>query len=204
MSNIAAAINDAHANVEKAKLQGTKYAIECGRLLTEAKSTLKHGEWDGWVKAHCHFSARTAQLYMKVAKHVGDDKEKAQRVADLSLRDVAAELARPRVSIAAKAEAYDLLAKFYGADGASKIRFAMHLLDRGEIDPKAYRAMVKAAGLKPELAAQQAALVLFKHIPVDRHAYLVSQLSLTGVPDLLDACTALMSSNDLNAQTRVF
>ncbi|MER8745838.1 DUF3102 domain-containing protein [Mesorhizobium sp. M1004] len=88
-SNIAVAINAAHASVEQAKREGVRHVIECGRLLQQAKTTQPHGQWDAWVSDNCSFSMRTAQLYMKVAKHVGDDPAKAQRVADLNLRVLA-------------------------------------------------------------------------------------------------------------------
>lgn len=39
-SNIASAINAAHAGVEAAKREGARYAVECGRLLVQA-STLR-------------------------------------------------------------------------------------------------------------------------------------------------------------------
>src|SRR5688500_15552821 len=96
-SNIAAAINAAHASVEQAKRDGVKHAIECGRLLSEAKATVAHGEWNAWVAGNCTFSMRTAQLYMKVAAYVGTDPAKAQRVADLSLRDIARLISRPTI-----------------------------------------------------------------------------------------------------------
>ncbi|MCJ2144715.1 hypothetical protein [Methylobacterium sp. E-066] len=45
-SNIAGAINAAHAGVEAAKREGARYAVECGRLLDQAKETGPHGGWD--------------------------------------------------------------------------------------------------------------------------------------------------------------
>ncbi len=86
-SNIAALINAEHAKVEAAKRSGVKHAMECGRLLSEARETTAHGEWDAWVRAHCSFSMRTAQLYVRVHKHLVDDPSNAQRVAGLSLRE---------------------------------------------------------------------------------------------------------------------
>ena len=54
-SNIAAAINAAHASVEQAKREGVRHAIECGRLLHEAKATVTHGQWDAWVRSSVRF-----------------------------------------------------------------------------------------------------------------------------------------------------
>jgi hypothetical protein len=86
-SNIATAINAAHAGLEAAKSEAVQCAAECGKLLAEAKATVPHGKWDTWVKEHCAFSPRTAQLYMRLARFLeGASPAEAQRVADLSLR----------------------------------------------------------------------------------------------------------------------
>ena len=95
-SNIASAINAAHAGVEAAKREGARYAVECGRLLAQAKETVPHGGWDGWLRLNTAVSPRTAQLYMRIARHVGIDPAKAQRVAGLSVREAAAEAAGPK------------------------------------------------------------------------------------------------------------
>jgi hypothetical protein len=47
------------------------HAIEYGRLLSEAKATVQHGQWDNWIRVNCSFAARTAQLYMRAHKHLG-------------------------------------------------------------------------------------------------------------------------------------
>ncbi|MGN7126316.1 DUF3102 domain-containing protein [Methylorubrum thiocyanatum] len=95
-SNIASAINAAHAGVEAAKREGARYAVECGRLLAQAKETVPHGGWDAWLRQNTALSPRTAQLYMRIARHVEGDPIKAQRVAGLSVREAAAETAKPR------------------------------------------------------------------------------------------------------------
>ena len=117
MSNIAGAINAAHEAVETAKRQVAASARECGRLLAEAKETVAHGGWDAWVQEHCRFSMRTAQLYMRIYRETKDDDAKAQRVADLSIREIARELATPRApqqseELSSKGEAEDRLADF--------------------------------------------------------------------------------------------
>lgn len=118
MSNIAGAINAAHEAVESAKRQVAASARECGRLLAEAKETVAHGGWDAWVQEHCRFSLRTAQLYMRIYRETKDDDAKAQRVADLSIREIARELATPRKPIkpeetTSKGEAEDRLAEIF-------------------------------------------------------------------------------------------
>jgi N6-adenosine-specific RNA methylase IME4 len=39
--------------------------LEIGRLLTEAKEALPHGEFEGWVESECRFSTRTARALMQ-------------------------------------------------------------------------------------------------------------------------------------------
>jgi len=101
-SNIAGAINAAHAGVEAAKREGARYAVECGRLLAQAKETTPHGGWDAWLRLNTTVSPRTAQLYMRIARHVEGDSAKAQRVADLSVREAAAEATGPKRAAAAR------------------------------------------------------------------------------------------------------
>ncbi len=92
-SNIAGAINAAHNKVETANLDSIRYATEAGRLLIQAKATVAHGAWIDWVKTNCSFSARTAQLYMRVADYLADDDPaKTQRVAHLGLGELDREL----------------------------------------------------------------------------------------------------------------
>lgn len=95
-SNIAGAINAAHAGVEAAKREGACHAVECGRLLAQAKDTVPHGGWDAWLRLNTTVSPRTAQLYMRIARHVEGDPAKAQRVAGLSVRAAAAEATGPQ------------------------------------------------------------------------------------------------------------
>jgi hypothetical protein len=65
----------------------TMKAIEAGKLLQEAKRAVPHGEWLPWLKANCALSARSAQGYMRLAERFGNlPPEKAQRVAEMSLR----------------------------------------------------------------------------------------------------------------------
>jgi hypothetical protein len=86
-SNIASAINAAHADVEAAKREGARYAVECGRLLAQAKEPVPHGGWDAWLRPNTTVSPRTAQLYRRLARHVEGDPAKTQCVAGLSVRE---------------------------------------------------------------------------------------------------------------------
>jgi hypothetical protein len=85
LDQLAAEIKREHEAAEYSVRESLKHARLAGVKLLEVKSRLFHGEFGPWVKTHCGFSHRTANLYMKVAerwKTLGD----SQRVANLSLR----------------------------------------------------------------------------------------------------------------------
>jgi hypothetical protein len=82
-TDLITAINAEHRHVLAAIASGTAHAIKAGELLTQAKQSLVHGEWEDWVKDNLDFSARTARLYMQLYRL----DPKRQRVADLPLRD---------------------------------------------------------------------------------------------------------------------
>ena len=69
LSDIAKQIKAAHDDVVRLLHKTFTRAIEAGELLLEAKSLLDHGEWLPWVEANCEINIRTAQVYMRIAKH---------------------------------------------------------------------------------------------------------------------------------------
>ena len=85
---LAAKIRTEHGAVRDAAETATQHAIRCGKLLAEAKNELVHGQWLPWLRDHCNLSERTAQAYMRLARKHGEfDEGKAQRVADLPVRE---------------------------------------------------------------------------------------------------------------------
>ena len=48
-----------------------EHAVECGRLLIEAKAQIGHGGWLAWVEEHLTFGARQATKYMRLQRHRG-------------------------------------------------------------------------------------------------------------------------------------
>jgi hypothetical protein len=68
LADLAARINAAHEAAETAYQDAVAHAMSCGDLLIEAKSKFKHGGWSTWLKQNCEVSARTATLYMRLAK----------------------------------------------------------------------------------------------------------------------------------------
>jgi hypothetical protein len=91
--DLAARIRAEHAAVAEAFKDSLKHAIAAGELLVEAKEKLQHGQWLPWLREHCTISERTAQLYMRAAKHRGELEANTQGVADLTLSEAAALLA---------------------------------------------------------------------------------------------------------------
>lgn len=90
-------INDAHRACEAAARSAVEHALRAGELLERAKAGVAHGFWGMWIQDNCEFSERTAQVYMRVARELPKlDDAKAQRVADLPLREVAKLLSAPK------------------------------------------------------------------------------------------------------------
>jgi Protein of unknown function (DUF3102) len=81
---LAARIRAEHKAASKALKASVVHAIKAGELLLEAKRTVAHGEWLGWLQANCEIPERTAQAYMRLARL---PIEKRNAVADLPLRD---------------------------------------------------------------------------------------------------------------------
>lgn len=52
--------------------------LQLGRVLTEAKPLVKHGEWEAWVKENAKMSERTAEDYMKAYAEFGLDSKVAE------------------------------------------------------------------------------------------------------------------------------
>ena len=103
LRHLAAAINREHAAAIEAARTAVEHAVRCGQLLIKAKSDLGHGEWLPWLKGNCSaISERTAQAYMRLAREIPRlDPAKAQRVADLPLRQALAAVADERLSLPA-------------------------------------------------------------------------------------------------------
>lgn len=59
-------INALHNELTAIAHKGINVAIEIGRLLSEKKAELSHGEFGVWVKRNLVFTDRTARNYMKL------------------------------------------------------------------------------------------------------------------------------------------
>jgi Protein of unknown function (DUF3102) len=91
LADLAMRIRAAHTEVVASTKNVIQRALACGELLNEAKAKkTKHGEWLPWLRANCpDISERTAQVYMKLARHKAQVEAmlqtKSADVADLTL-----------------------------------------------------------------------------------------------------------------------
>jgi hypothetical protein len=86
LADLAARINAEHEAVTRYLRHGLESALAAGELLLEAKAQLKHGGWLPWLSAHCEIPERTAQLYMKLARHAVE----IRKTADLTINGAVA------------------------------------------------------------------------------------------------------------------
>lgn len=103
---LTAAIRHEHEAASAAAGAALGHALEAGRLLAEARPTIPHGAWESYVRESCGIAPRTASLYLRLHRH-RDRLPNRQHVADLSVRQAARLLERPRVKaepVAAAAE----------------------------------------------------------------------------------------------------
>lgn len=97
-----------------------KHACEAGERLIQAKAMLPHGQWLPWLEANCEVSERSAQAYMRVARELPKlEGSKAQRVADLPLREAVRLLANEPED-RARSEAGDGVAALIGGSWESE------------------------------------------------------------------------------------
>jgi hypothetical protein len=82
LAELAGLIKSAHSDALQAAKRTADRALEAGHLLLEAKVSVGHGRWSGWLQENIGFSERTAQRYMRLAK----SGLKSATVADLGIR----------------------------------------------------------------------------------------------------------------------
>jgi len=83
---LAASIKTEHDECLAAMRQSLSHALAAGDMLMEAKSLVEHGEWLPWLAENCPIPKRTAQLYMRLAKHRELIEAKSADVAHLALQ----------------------------------------------------------------------------------------------------------------------
>jgi hypothetical protein len=85
LSDLAPRIREAHQAAEANRQLAVASAIMVGQLLEEVRDQVPHGEWLSWLERNTGLSERTAQRYLRYAKHADDLKDAA--VIDLSIRN---------------------------------------------------------------------------------------------------------------------
>ena len=141
MISLAVEINRAHAGVQRCVAQGLEHARRAGELLAEAKAALPHGDWLPWLAEHCDMPERTAQAYLRVAAHWPTLEAKAQRVADLPLRQALALLAEPPspaeadAAVSSKAHVSRATGQFEWYTPVEYIETARRVLGTIDLDP---------------------------------------------------------------------
>jgi hypothetical protein len=89
LTDLAHRINETHHLAMRHADEAVAQAIACGKMLLEAKSTVPHGQWLPWLRQNVTFGERSAQGYMRLARHKPD-------VAHANIRDALKALATPR------------------------------------------------------------------------------------------------------------
>ncbi len=97
LTQLAEQITCEHALAREAARSALEHARVAGELLLQAKEQVAHGEWLPWLGTNFEFSERTAQGYMRLSRQWPELEAKAQRVADLSVREALHLLAEPSV-----------------------------------------------------------------------------------------------------------
>ena len=86
LDSLARNINLAHKAASELAESAIEAAYEAGRLLSEAKSRVNHGQWLPWLKANCpKIAERTASQYMRVSRNWETIKLKSAGYADLTI-----------------------------------------------------------------------------------------------------------------------
>lgn len=69
LGGLTAAIRKGHGEVERNALNIVGWAIQTGKALRAAKQQVRHGHFEDYVAVECRIAMRTAQNYMKLARH---------------------------------------------------------------------------------------------------------------------------------------
>jgi hypothetical protein len=94
LPDVAQAIDREHRAAHQAARTALEHALECGRLLIEAKAAVPHGDWLPWLEEHTTVGARQAQNYMRLTRRRAEIEDaNAQRDSHLPIRDAIALLA---------------------------------------------------------------------------------------------------------------
>ena len=96
LGQLAADINREHRAAESAARTAIEHALTAGRLLNQAKSKLRHGEFLPWLSANCEVKERQARNYMKLAINWEHIEAKTAPGADLTIKGALGLLSGPK------------------------------------------------------------------------------------------------------------
>ena len=96
LDELASAIRHEHLRCEKSYADAVEAAIRAGELLIEAKEQVGHGGWLPWLANHFAGSVRTAQGYMRIARHPEDARRVSHLGVGAALRALQGETPRGR------------------------------------------------------------------------------------------------------------
>jgi hypothetical protein len=97
LDDLALRINAEHEAAFKSARAAFEHAINCGRLLLEAKAKAPHGTWLPWLREHTAVSERTAQRWMRFAENAEALLAKSATVADLAFAKANRLLVAPKL-----------------------------------------------------------------------------------------------------------
>jgi Protein of unknown function (DUF3102) len=87
VADLATRIEAEHIAVGQALQSALTHAIACGKLLIEAKLQFgEYGEWSPWLMDNCSVSARTARVYMALARRLEQLTDENGNVLPISVR----------------------------------------------------------------------------------------------------------------------
>jgi hypothetical protein len=93
------AIRREHEAASAAARSALEHALECGRLLAQARADIPHGGWENYLRDVCGIAPRTGRLYLRLHEHRGRLEDR-QRVAGLTVREAARLVGEPRPEVA--------------------------------------------------------------------------------------------------------
>ena len=117
LTELASQINVEHERARGAFTKGFEHAMRAGELLLTAREAVPHGQWLPWLGANCDIPARTAQLYMRVARERHQLEAKSASLAHLTLEGAASLISRPRLTTPTTTDA----GRFVPCDGCMLI-----------------------------------------------------------------------------------
>lgn len=172
---LVASINAEHDHCLAAMRQSLIHALAAGDMLIEAKGLVAHGEWLPWLADNCGIPKRTAQLYMRLAKHRELIEAKSADVALLTIQ-AAVELIDRKPTLAERLD--DVEAAVVALEGeladASTCRkqldpvtAALLIYEHGGLLAAAQRLTDRTTALRerPDLISEETDIQIIQRIP---------------------------------------